>query len=34
MLAEFHSWIEANFNIVDRYTAAHGSASLQVLLVG
>ena len=33
-MAEFHSWIEANFNIVDRYTAAHGSASLQVLLVG
>ena len=33
-MAEFHSWIEANFNIVDRYTVTHGSASLQVLLVG
>lgn len=33
-MAEFHSWLEANFTIVDRYTVAHGSASLQVLLVG
>lgn len=33
-MAEFHAWIEANFNIVDRYTVTHGSASLQVLLVG
>ena len=33
-MAEFHSWIEADFNIVDRYTVTHGSASLQVLLVG
>lgn len=33
-MAEFHSWLEASFTIVDRYTVAHGSASLQVLLVG
>ena len=33
-MAEFHSWLEANFTIVDRYTVAHGSANLQVLLVG
>lgn len=33
-MAEFHFWLEANFTIVDRYTVAHGSASLQVLLVG
>ena len=33
-MAEFHSWIEADFIIVDRYTVTHGSASLQVLLVG
>ena len=33
-MAEFHAWIEADFNIVDRYTVTHGSASLQVLLVG
>ena len=33
-MAEFHSWLEASFMIVDRYTVAHGSASLQVLLVG
>ena len=26
--------IEADFNIVDRYNVTHGSASLQVLLVG
>ena len=32
-MAEFHSWLEASFTIVDRYTVAHGSASLQVLLV-
>ena len=33
-MAEFHSWLEASFTIVDRYTVAHGSANLQVLLVG
>lgn len=33
-MAEFHSWLETSFTIVDRYTVAHGSASLQVLLVG
>ena len=33
-MAEFHSWLEASFTIVDRYTVAHGSASLQVLWVG
>ena len=33
-MAEFHSWLEANFTIVERYTVAHGSANLQVLLVG
>ena len=33
-MAEFHSWLEASFTIVDRYTVAHGSASLQVLLAG
>ena len=33
-MAEFHSWLEANFTIVDRYTVAHGSANLQVLLMG
>ena len=33
-MAEFHSWLEASFTIVDRYTVEHGSASLQVLLVG
>ena len=33
-MAEFHSWLEANFTIVDRYTVAHGSANLHVLLVG
>ena len=33
-MAEFHSWLEASFTIVDRYTVAHGSASLQILLVG
>ena len=33
-MAEFHSWLEASFTIVERYTVAHGSASLQVLLVG
>ena len=33
-MAEFHSWLEASFTIVDRYTVTHGSASLQVLLVG
>ena len=33
-MAEFHSWLEANFTIVDRYTVTHGSANLQVLLVG
>ena len=33
-MAKFHSWLEASFTIVDRYTVAHGSASLQVLLVG
>ena len=33
-MAEFHAWIEADFNIVDRYNVTHGSASLQVLLVG
>ena len=32
-MAEFHSWLEASFTIVDRYTVVHGSASLQVLLV-
>ena len=32
-MAEFHSWLEASFTIVDRYTVAHGSANLQVLLV-
>ena len=33
-MAEFLSWLEANFTIVERYTVAHGSANLQVLLVG
>lgn len=33
-MAEFHSWLESNFVITDRYTVTHGSASLQVLLVG
>ena len=33
-MAEFHSWLEASFTIVDRYTVTHGSANLQVLLVG
>ena len=33
-MAEFHSWLEANFTIVERYTVAHGSANLQVLLMG
>ena len=33
-MAEFHSWLEASFTIVDRYTVAHGSANLPVLLVG
>lgn len=33
-MAEFHSWLESSFTIVDRYTVAHGSANLQVLLVG
>lgn len=33
-MAAFHTYLESNFNIVDRYTVTHGSASLQVLLVG
>ena len=33
-MAEFHSWLESNFTIVERYNVTHGSASLQVLLVG
>ena len=33
-MEEFHSWLESNFTIVERYNVTHGSASLQVLLVG
>ena len=34
VLAEFHAWIEQHFTITDRYTVQHGTASLQVLVVG
>ena len=33
-MAEFHAWIEQHFTITDRYTVQHGTASLQVLVVG
>ena len=33
-MAEFHAWIEQHFTITDRYTVLHGTASLQVLVVG
>ena len=33
-MAEFHAWIEQHFTIADRYTVQHGTASLQVLVVG
>ena len=33
-MAEFHAWIEENFAITGRYTVTHGTASLQVLVVG
>ena len=33
-MAEFHAWIEQYFTITDRYTVQHGTASLQVLVVG
>ena len=32
-MTEFHAWIEENLAITDRYTVAHGTASLQVLVV-
>ena len=31
---EFHTWIESHFTITDRYPVTHGTASLQVLVVG
>ena len=30
----FHTWIESHFTITDRYPVTHGTASLQVLVVG
>lgn len=32
-MAAFHTWLEENFAITDRYTVTHGTASLQVLVV-
>ena len=29
----FHTWLEENFAITDRYTVTYGTASLQVLVV-
>ena len=33
-MAAFHTWLEQHFTITDRYTVQHGTASLQVLIVG
>ena len=33
-MAAFHTWLEQHFTITDRYTVQHGTASLQVLVVG
>ena len=33
-MAAFHIWLEQHFTITDRYTVQHGTASLQVLIVG
>lgn len=32
-MADFHTWLEENLNITQRYTVTHGTASLQVLVV-
>ena len=33
-MAAFHTWLEQHFTITDRYTVQHGTASLQVLIIG
>ena len=33
-MAAFHIWLEQHLTITDRYTVQHGTASLQVLIVG